>query len=235
MKASHVLKGTRRERTGSRYARRNRAAGQLPGVLYGHGQDPVPVALEAIQTIRYVESGEKVFTLDLDGKKDQTVILKDVQFDYLGTNIVHVDLARVDLNEVITSAVPVRLVGEPVGMKKAGNILTHPASTLEIRCTVANLPDHIDVNIANLDVGQSIHARDITLPAGLTLADDPDAIVAAIKEIKVVEETTAEGAEVGAEAAQPEVITAKKDKEGEAGAAAPGKDDKKAAGGKGKE
>lgn len=232
MKASHVLKGIRRERTGSRYARRNRAAGQLPGVLYGHGQDPVAVALEAIQTIRYVESGEKVFTLDLDGNKDQTVILKDVQFDYLGTNIVHIDLARVDLNEIITSPVSIRLVGEPVGMKKAGNILTHPATTLEIRCTVANLPDHIDVSIANLDVGMSIHARDITLPAGLTLADDPDAIVAAIKEIKVVEEVTAEGAAVAAEVAQPEVITAKKEKEGEAGAAA-GKDDKK--GGKGKE
>lgn len=223
MKASHTLNGSVRERTGSRYARRDRAKGMLPAVVYGHGEDPVSVSLDQVSTVRYLLEGEKVFTLALKGKSEQTVIVRDVQFDYLGTNVVHVDLARVDLNEEIVASVVLRWVGEAAGLKKAGNILTHPVSSLEIRCTVATLPDHIDVNIASLEVGQSIHASEVKLPAGVTLVSDPHGIVATIKEVKAVEETTGEAAGVGAEAAQPEVITAKKDKAEEGG------DDKKAA------
>jgi len=223
MKASHLLQASPRTRLGSRYAKRERTAGRLPAVVYGHGQNPVAVSLEAVQTLRYIQAGEKVFSLSIDGRSQETVILKDVQFDYLGTNIVHVDLARVDLNEVIETTIAVRLVGEAVGMKKAGNILTHPTPVLSVRCTVSNLVDHVDVNITDLEVGQSIHARDVKLPQGITLAGDEDAIVAAINIIKVQEETAGtEAGAVDAAAAGPEVITAKKEKEGE--------DDKKGGG-----
>lgn len=226
MKASHVLKASPRTRLGSRYARRDRAAGMLPAVVYGHGQNPVAVSLDAVQTLRYIHSGEKVFSLALEGHGEETVILKDVQFDYLGTNVVHLDLARVDLNEVIETTIAVRLVGEAQGMKKAGNILTHPTSVLLVRCTVANLVDHVDVNISDLEVGQAIHAREVKLPTGLELAGDPDAIVAAVNVIKVQEETAGTEAAAVDASAGPEVITAKKDKEGEDA----GKDEKKGKG-----
>ncbi|MBL8746792.1 MAG: 50S ribosomal protein L25, partial [Phycisphaerae bacterium] len=146
MVSAHTLKAQRRERLGSRYAKRDRSAGKLPAVLYGHGQPPVSIALEAKEALRYFHQGEKVFTIELSGEgKGQTVILKDLQFDYLGTNVVHVDLARVDLDEEITANVHVNLVGEAIGMKKAGAILTHPVTQIAIRCTVRTLPDHIDV------------------------------------------------------------------------------------------
>lgn len=229
MLSAHTLKVHRRERVGSRYSRRERDAGRLPGVLYGHGSAPMAISLEMRETMRFLHAGEKVFSLDVPGEKPgQTVIVKGLQFDYLGTNVVHIDLARVDLDEQITANVAIRLIGEPIGLKKAGAILTHPNTSLTVRCTVRTLPDHIDLSIVDLDLGQSMHVRDIKLPEGITLAEDPDAIVAAIS-IAKEEEAPAEAAAVEGAAAQPEVITAKKDeagKEGEAGAAKKDEGDK---------
>lgn len=218
MLSAHTLKAQRRERLGSRYARRDRAKGGLPAVLYGHGQQPVAISLEAREALRYFHQGEKVFTIELSGEsKGQTVILKDLQFDYLGTNVVHVDLARVDLDEKIVANVHLNLVGEAEGMKKAGAILTHPITQVSIHCTVRTLPDHLDVDVSNLDMNQQIKASEVKLPQGITLASDPDAIVAAISEVKE-EVVVAEAAAVEGAPAQPEVITAKK--EVEEGAAA---------------
>lgn len=215
MLSAHTLSIFPRERTGSRYARREREAGKLPGVLYGHGQAPVSISLDAREALRYFHQGEKVFTIELSGEsKAQTVMLKDLQFDYLGTNVVHVDLARVDINEEIEATVPLRFVGEAIGLKKAGAMMTHPIVALEVRCTVATLPDHIDVNIADLDLGHSIHASEIALPEGVTLVGDSDAAVVSISVTKA-EEATAEGAVVAGEAGQPEVITERKKEEGD--------------------
>lgn len=227
MVSAHTLKAQRRERLGSRYAKRDRAAGRLPAVLYGHGQPPVSIALEAKEALKFFHQGEKVFTIELSGEgKGQTVILKDLQFDYLGTNVVHVDLARVDLDEEITANVHVSLVGEAIGLKKAGAILTHPITQIAIKCTVRTLPDHIDVDISNLDMNQEIKARDVKLTGSFKLASDPDAVLAAISEVKE-EVVVAEAVAVEGAAAGPEVITAKK--EDPAAAAAPGADKGKAA------
>lgn len=224
MRVAHQLKVEGRERIGSRYAKRDRAAGRLPAVVYGHGKTPVHITVDMKETLRYLFGGEKVFSMTLAGEKEaQTVIVKDVQFDYLGTNPVHLDFARVSLDEKIEAHVHINLVGEAVGLKKAGAILTHPRTSVTVRCTVLALPDHIDVDISNLDLDQEIHTRDVVMPAGVELADDPDAIVAAISEAKA-EEVTAEAAAAEGTAAQPEVITAKKEegKEGEAKPAAKG-------------
>lgn len=211
MLSAHTLKIHPRTRLGSRYAQRERAVGRLPGVIYGHGIDPIAVSLETKEALKFLHQGEKVFTVDIPGEKaGQTVIVKDLQFDYLGTNVVHIDLARVDLDEQITANVPIVLVGEAIGLKKAGAILTHPNVSLTVRCTVRTLPDHINVDVANLDMNQAIHVRDIVLPEGIELAEDPDAIVATItaakEEVVAAEATAADGAP-----AQPEVITAKKE------------------------
>lgn len=219
MLSAHTLKAQRRERMGSRYARRDRASGRLPAVLYGHGQAPVSISLDAREALRFFHEGEKVFTIDLAGEgSGQTVILKDLQFDHLGTNVVHVDLARVDLDEEITANVHINLVGEAVGLKHAGAILTHPITQIAIRCTVRTLPDHLDVEISHLDMNQEVKARDVKLPAGMKLVSDPDAVVAAVSEVKeevvVAEATAVEGAP-----AEPEVITAKKEEPGAEGAA----------------
>ncbi len=207
---THVLRSTKRDRLGTRYARRVREAGGLPGVVYGHGQAPVHVAIEAKDALLHINAGEKVFSLKMDSDADETVLLKDVQFDYLGTNIIHVDLARVDLNEMVEVQAHVRLVGESDAMKEAGAILLHPTNSIEIRCRVTDIPEHIELDISELEIGHSLHASDLKLPSGFELASDPDDVLANIV-IKQEVEEPAEGAEVVGEGEGPEVITEKKD------------------------
>lgn len=231
---SPVLQTQARERKGSRYCKRYRDAGQLPAIVYGHGLDPVPVLLDSREAISHITKGEKVFRMSVPGgEKDQTVLLKDLQFDYLGTNIVHADFARVDLTERVRTLVPIHLVGEAVGLKQAGAILMHPTAELEIECMVSEIPDFIEVNITELDLGHAITAADVKLPtATMKTITDKHAMVAQIviqQELVVAEATEA------AAAAEPEVITAKKPAEGEEGAAPAAGDKKPAAGGEKKE
>jgi large subunit ribosomal protein L25 len=208
-----VLAATRRERLGSRYSKRLRDRGSLPAIVYGHGQDPVAIALDAKEALTHFHRGEKVFQLDVEGA-GETVLLKDVQFDYLGTNVIHADFARVDLNERVETNVSVRLVGDAKGLKEPGAILMHPVDEVEIECLVANLPDVIEVDVSDLAVGDSIRVEDITLPLeSMKMLSDPDGVVATI--VVQAEEKVEEEVEVEAgEGVEPELITEKKE-EGE--------------------
>lgn len=215
MQSSHTLEVKRRERLGSRYAKRERDAGRLPAVLYGHGRSPVALTLDAKEAIRFFQQGEKVFTIQLsDEGVSQTVLLKDLQFDYLGTNIIHVDLTRVDLDEEIESQVHINLVGEAKGLKRSNTLLTHPTTFITVRCSVSNLPEEIDVPITDLDVGEQITAEDLKLPGGIQLASSEADIIAAIQ-VQHEEETDGEADVVGSESEEPEVIQRKKEEEGE--------------------
>lgn len=228
-----VLKAAPRERLGSRYSKRYRDQGKLPGVVYGHGQAPVAVNFDADDTIHHIESGEKVFRLELAGDhaatKDEVLLLKELQFDYLGTNIIHADFARVSLDERVRSKVHIELTGEAKGLKSAGAILIHPVSEIEIECRVRDLPEKLTVEIADLDLNEAISAGQVTLPvADMKLISDSHQIIAQIVEAKE-EVVVAEAAAVeGAAAAGPEVIGEKERAEKAAAADA----DKKGAGGK---
>lgn len=225
-----------REKLGSRYSRRYRGQGKLPAVVYGHGAAPLAVVLDAKEAITHITKGEKVFTLSIEGEKaGQTVLLKDLGFDYLGNNIIHADFARVDLNERVHTRVHVKLVGDPKGLKVAGNILMHPTNELDIECRVADIPDHLEVDISDLDVGHSISAAEVKLPkADMKMLTDSHAIVAQV--VVQLEVKTDEAAVVGT-AGGPEVLTAKKDEgaaakggapaKGGAAAKAPAKEEKK--------
>lgn len=210
-----MLQATRRERVGSRYAKRLRDQGQLPAVVYGHGQDPVAVALDARTALGLIMKGEKVFRLDYPGQVDggdpgHYVLLKDVQFDYLGTAIVHADFARVSLDERVTTRVPLHLIGDAKGLKTAGAILVHPVTELEVECLVASIPDFIEVDISEVDVGHSITAADVAMPdPSMRMLSDPHSIVAQV--LIQVEQKAAEATTVEAAPAAPEVITKKKE------------------------
>jgi large subunit ribosomal protein L25 len=215
---AHVVNVRKRDRLGTRYCERIRKAGGLPAIIYGHGEAPIPVYVpECRDIVRKIVAGEKVFKMNLEGGfSDQVVLLKELQFDHLGTNIMHADFARVDLNERVRARVPVHLIGEAVGLKQAGAILMHPTSEVEVECRVADLPDFIEVRIDELDVGHAITARDVKLPVSdMKMITDPHAILAQIviqHEIKIAEE-----AAVAAGPTEPEVITARKPAEGEEG------------------
>lgn len=208
------LSVTVRDRVGSRYAKRIRETGGLPAVVYGHKEEPLPIRLDAREAGKYISKGEKVFSMDLNGKQ-QYVLLKDIGYDYLGTNVIHADFARVDLNERVDTRAHLKFVGEPKGLKKAGAILMHPVNELELNCLITNLPDVIEVDVSGMDVGDMLHAGEIKLPVDtMELLTDADTVVAQIVVVKEQEET-AEAATVDG-AAEPEVLTAKKDDEAKA-------------------
>lgn len=210
-----------REKLGSRYCQRLRKAGKLPGVVYGHKQDPVAIAFDAKQAMDHITKGEKVFRLDFAGGKEQMVLLKDLQFDYLGTNVVHCDFSRVDLNERVVTRVPVHLVGEAPGLKQIGAIMMHPTNEIEVECMVVEIPDHVEVSIAELTEGHAITAGDIKLPtASMKLKTEANAIIAQI--LIQLEAPAAEATAAVAGAAEPEVLTAKKADDAAKPAAKPG-------------
>lgn len=205
-----VIHAKKRERLGSRYSRRLRDQGELPAIVYGHGIDPVAISMDAKQALTYFYKGWKVFELDVEGGKE-TVLLKDVQFDYLGTNVVHADFARVDLDERVSTSATLHFIGDAKGLKEAGAIMMHPHTEIDVESTVANIPEYIEVDVSELGVGESIHASEVKLPLEtMKLLSDPEAVVATITvqvEVKTGEEDELEAAEGG----QPEVIAEKKE------------------------
>ncbi len=213
MNQTATLTATRRERLGSRFSQRIRQSGGLPAVVYGHGVAPTAITLDAKEALRRFHAGEKVFTLNLAGEQE-TVLLKDLQFDYLGDSIVHADFARVDLDEMVEVHVHVKLTGEAAGLKHAGAVLLHPVTELTIRCRVAAIPDHVTANISALEVGDALYVRDIVLPEGTELLSEEDGVVATIH-MKAEEPVTPEGAAAEGAPTEPEVIREKKVEEPE--------------------
>ncbi len=213
-----TLQATNREQHGSRYAKRLRSSGKLPAVLYGHGTKPMSLTLDAKETITTLKHGAHVVKLVIEGGSTETCLVKDLQFGWLGDDVIHVDLARVDLDEVVTVKVRLMFVGQPESAKKPGAVLTHDVTELEIECKVRDIPEEIRVDLANVQADVYTVAE-FKLPEGLKAITDPHSALSRV--VIIAEEVVAEAvAPTGA--TEPEVLTAKKDKDGEAAAAAPG-------------
>lgn len=217
MQATHTLQAERRDKKGSRYAKRERGAGKLPCVLYGQGKDPAHLNLNHKEALRCFELGERVFNIELsEESKTQTVLLKDLQFDHLGTNVVHCDLMRVNLDDIVEANVHLHLVGDPKGLKTAGAVLVQKMNEIPVTCRVSDIPEEIRMDISDLGADDYLTAADIKLPDGLTLDCDPET-VAVIINVKAEQEseegTESEAVEAGG--AEPEVIKAKKDEDDE--------------------
>jgi large subunit ribosomal protein L25 len=218
------LQAAQRERTGSRYANRLRKEGKLPAVVYGHGQAPAHVVINRLEFITHLHHG--VHLLDLEAGSDgaQTCLIKDVQYGYLGSEIIHADLARVDLNEEISVSVPLVIKGQDrsPGAKAPGAIVEKPFVDIEIRCLAGNIPDNITIDIGHLEMDGVFKVSDIKFAEGIKTEIDPETILVSIHE---AQEETLEAAPAAEGAAEPEVITAKKEEP--AAGAAPAKDAKK--------
>ena len=199
-----TLKAENRDRIGSRYARRLRTAGKLPAVVYGHGQDPAHVAVDHDELIHALHTGAHLIELAA-GSANEVCLIKDVQYDYLGTDIIHVDLTRVD---------PIVVHGEDdsPGLKAAGAFLSQHMVDIEVICRADSIPDEITVDISALDVDGSVSVADLTLPTGVKVETDADSLVLAIEIAKEEEE---EGTTEGADGAEPEVLSEKKTEEEE--------------------
>ncbi len=212
MQATHTLQAERREKKGTRYAKRERNVGKLPCVLYGQGKDPAHLSLDHKEALRFFESGERVFNIELtEESKTQTVLLKDLQFDYLGTNVVHCDLMRVNLDDIVEANVHLHLVGEAKGLRAAGAVLVQKMNEIPVTCRVSDIPEEIRLDISDLGADEHMTAGEITLPDGLTLDCDPETVVVLIDVKAETEDEGTEGEAITAEGSEPEVIKPKKD------------------------
>jgi large subunit ribosomal protein L25 len=225
------LSASRRETLGKGGARKARSAGQIPGVLYGHGEDPVAVAVSAREfevALRTHKGGNPIVNLAVGGGGEFTALIRDVQYDPLSRAILHLDFQHISLTEQIEVSVAIKLVGLPVGVKDAGGILEAILREIEVRCLPTQIPSSIEADVSHLGVGDSIHVRDLKVP-NVTVLADPDTTIATVVPPTVMEEKAPEDAVPGATAtAEPEVIAkGKKDEEGEAGDKKEGGKDKK--------
>ncbi len=191
-----------RKAAGSRAAARLRKQGMLPAIVYGHGQDPTPIALNYRDVAQYLEHGLHVVNLQ-DGANVQPCQFKDAQYDHLGVSLIHVDLMRVDLNERVNVTVPIEFRGTPKGVAEGG-IFRHEITEIEIECIVANIPESIRVDVSGLGLNDVLHVSDIKLAEGMSHTMDDDAVVAMVRLPSAVVEMTAAAPTEGP--AEPEVI-----------------------------
>ncbi len=204
-----TLIAKKRERLGSRFAKRERAAGLLPAVIYGHGSEPIAVTVNEKEMLTALRHGSHVVNIKLEGGATDTCLVKDLQFGYLGDNVIHVDLARVNLDEVVTVNVAMHFVGTPEAAKKAGNIVTHDMAQLEVACKVRDIPEEIRIDLSMVMRGTTLTLGEIKLPAGVSATLPADHIIC---RVTTVAEETATGEAATAEGgAAPEVIKEKKD------------------------
>ena len=183
----------------------------MPGVVYGHKEAVVPVTLPKKELAHHLEHGAHLFSLALDGKAE-SVLVKEVQYDHLGLELIHVDFARVSLDERVEVTVPLELKGTPKG-EDEGGVLQQIVAEIEIECLVTDIPDMIVHNVSEMAIDDVVHIKDLKLPAGAKALQDEDLIVAMVK---VIEEETAPAAE--GDAAEPEVIGKKPEEGAEGGA-----------------
>ena len=217
-----VIEAQPRERLGTRYAKRLRLKGQLPAVIYGHGSQPTPVSVDEKTVLAALKRGLHVFEVKVGSGTSETCLVKELQFGWMGDNVVHVDLTRVNLDEVVTVSVAIHFIGTPEAAKKVGAVLTHDISDLEISCKVRDIPEAIQVDLTGM-TGEIMTVAQLKLAPGLTAVSNPHSALARV--VVVLEEATGEAATTAAAPAEPEVLTAKKE---DPATAAAGGDDKKA-------
>ena len=205
-----VLDAVTRNTTGKNEARRLRAAGRIPAVLYGAqkaGDPPAPerVAVDPKPFMRILHSASglnTLITLKVQGGADARVLVKDVQFDPITQSPLHADFYRVNMDRKINVTVPIHLKGESRGVKQDGGVLDFVHREIEVEVLPANIPDSIEVDITDLGIGDAVHVRDLAASAAWTPVSDADMMIVHVVTIRVVEETPA-AAVAGAEGAAP--------------------------------
>jgi len=205
---------------GKNEARRTRAAGSIPAVVYGAYQDPVSVAVNPKELSKIIRSStglNTIFTLAIAGGENTPVMVVDRQVDPIKGVLLHADLKRIDLSKRIRVTVPVTTEGEPAGVKVQGGLLEIISRAVEIECLPDEIPESFTVNVSELMIGQSKRASDVGVSGSMKLVSDPQTVIAHIVALRA-EEVVApvEGAAPAAAAAEPEVAAKKGKKEEEA-------------------
>jgi large subunit ribosomal protein L25 len=205
-----VLETKIRSELGSNAVKRVRKAGCVPAILYGHGQSNVNLSIPADQVHAVIRHGSRL--VDLRGDLNESALLREVQWDTFGVEVLHVDLARVSATEKVHVTLPLELRGEAPGSHEGGivELLVHE---IEIECVAAKIPEKIEVRVSALHVGGSIAASEISLPEDVKLAADPDMMV--VHCVGRAVELEEEEAAAEAEPSEPTVIGRKAEEQEE--------------------
>ncbi len=209
-----------REQSGSAAARRLRRDGLIPGVIYKNGEAARSVSLPAHdfeQILHHHASEQMMIQIVLDDGREESVLLKEVQHDAITGGVEHVDLQEVSMTEKLQVDVPVELVGDAVGVQQGG-VLDHQLHSVEVECLPADIPEQIEVDVSELDIGDQVAVADIrTTGTAYEILTDDEMVVASVFMPRAVEEEEedAEGEAGAEEPAEPEVINEKKDDEEE--------------------
>jgi large subunit ribosomal protein L25 len=206
------LKAQKRTVLGRNAIKKIKSEGQVPGVIYGSHAEPMALQVEgrALTNVLARASSEHVLVeLEIaDGGQSTSrlALIQEVQHHPLKRQLLHVDFHAVSATEKITSEVPIEAVGEPLGVRTFGGLLEYSLRSLEVECFPQDLPDIVRIDVTNLNIGESLHVRDIPLPSGVEALTDGDLTVVSVVASRVGEEVV----ETAEAQAAPEVITEKK-------------------------
>ena len=208
--ASASLSAEMRSDTGKGVARKLRAAGRVPGVVYGHGREPQSLSLNARELEKLLGSiaaGSTVVELSL-GNATTNTLIREVQRHPFKKQILHVDFQELVAGEKVTVEIPLVFVGVPEGVRLSGALLEQILHSIEVLVDPSNIPNHIDVDVTHLAMGHSLHVRDLQLPEGIEVLSDEDATICAVIAPRAAVEAAAEPG-----AAEPELIRKAKEDE----------------------
>jgi large subunit ribosomal protein L25 len=204
--AEQRLVAETRDGSGKGVARKLRAAGRVPAVLYGHGMDPLSLSVDSRELFHlfHTRAGTNVLVdLVVDGS-EHLAMPREIQRDHIKGRFVHVDFLVVRRDEKIHVSVPIRVVGESVGVK-AGGVVEHHLWELQVECLPTDVPEAIEADISDLEIGSGLRVSDLKVPHGATILTDPDESVVAVQQPQMAVEEEEEAAEaVEGEAAEEE-------------------------------
>lgn len=185
-----IVKGYKRDARGKNAMRRLRAEGKIPVVVYGGGRESVAAAAELRELAAIIRSDtgvNSVFSLDIEGEGISDVIFQDRQISPVLGRLIHADLRRFAKGEKIEMTVQIHLVGEAIGLREEGAVLSQALREIKVLCEPANTPDAFEVDVTNLDAGHSVHVSDLKIPAGAEVSEAPETVIASIVTVSEAE------------------------------------------------
>jgi large subunit ribosomal protein L25 len=206
--ATVSFNATARDAAGKGAARTLRSKGQVPAVIYGHGREPQALALNARdldKMLGHIQAESTVIEVSVGGTTSKTLI-REIQRHPIKRQILHVDFQALVAGEKVTVNIPITLTGIPEGVRLGGGVLDQTLREVEIEVDPSNIPDHIEFDVTNLVIGDSVHVSDLKVPAGVEVLDDPETSVAVLAAPRAVIEETAAAEPAEGAATEPEVI-----------------------------
>ncbi|HEX5412236.1 MAG TPA: 50S ribosomal protein L25/general stress protein Ctc [Terriglobia bacterium] len=207
-----------RETFGKNAARRLRHSGRIPAVVYGGGGPSVSITVDPKEIVRILrsEAGHNaLFSLQIPDKAPARVMLRDWQWEPIKGGLMHVDMVRIARDEKLEVRVPIRITGEPQGVKLQGGVLEFILREVAVECLPDDIPEHITVDVSDLVIGRQLRVSDLPVPASITVLAEPGRVVAHVVAPKAEAEPTAEAAEAAPAPTEPELIRKRKAEEEE--------------------